>query len=96
MSAFFLFQNHGVSDEAAFAEYRRLVPATVARYGGAYRVLGGAVEVVEGPFTLTSPVLIEFPTLADARAWYASEEYAPLKAMRFASLRSTGVLVEGL
>ena len=96
MSAFFLFQNLGVVDARAYDEYRRLVPATVEQYGGRYRVLGGAVEPVEGLFSLTSPVMIEFPSLVDARAWYGSAEYAPLKQLRFRALRTTGVLVEGV
>jgi uncharacterized protein (DUF1330 family) len=96
MSAFFLFENLGVHDDAAFAAYLRRVPATVARHGGRYRVRDGRVEIVEGARTLTAPVLIEFPRIDDARRWYHSDEYRPLKVMRLAALRSTGVLVEGL
>jgi uncharacterized protein (DUF1330 family) len=96
MSAFFLFQNLGVLDARVYDEYRRLVPATVERHGGLYRVLGGSVEPVEGLFSLTSPVMIEFPSLAAARRWYASDEYQPLKQARLRAVRTTGVLVEGL
>jgi uncharacterized protein (DUF1330 family) len=96
MSAFFLFQNLGVVDARTFDEYKRLVPATVENYGGRYRVRGGIVEPVEGPFSLTAPVMIEFPSLAAARRWYGSDEYRALKAMRLRAVRSTGVLVEGL
>ena len=96
MSAFFLFQNLGVVDPRAFDEYLRLVPATVECYGGRYRVRGGRVEPIEGLFSLTSPVMIEFPTLAAARSWYASDEYHPLKQIRLRAVRATGVLVEGM
>jgi uncharacterized protein (DUF1330 family) len=72
------------------------VPATVERHGGRYRVRDGHVEVVEGARTLTAPVMIEFPSIDDARRWYASADYRPLNAMRFAALRSTGLVVEGL
>ena len=96
MSAFFLFQNLGIVDAPAFDEYKRLVPATVEQYGGRYRVRGGDVEPVEGLFSLTSPVMIEFPSLEAARRWYGSDEYRPLKAIRLRAVRSTGVLVEGL
>lgn len=96
MSAFFLFQNLGIHDIDAFEEYKRLVPATVERYEGRYRVVGGIVEVIEGTASLTSPVMIEFPSVELARAWYDSPEYLPLKAKRLAALDTTGVLIEGL
>ncbi len=96
MSAFFLFQNLGVVDTRAFDEYKRLVPATVEAFGGRYRVRDGVVEPVEGLFSLTSPVMIEFPSLDAARAWYGSDEYRPLKAARVRAVRATGLLVEGL
>lgn len=96
MSAFFVFQNLGVVDARLFEKYKELVPSTVAQFGGRYRVLGGLVEPVEGPFSLTSPVMIEFPSLEAARAWYGSDVYQPLKQMRLRAVRSTGVLVEGL
>lgn len=96
MSAYCLFENLEVIDAAKLEEYKRLVPPIVARYGGTYVARGGAVELLEGAWTPTFPVMIEFPTIEAARAWYTSAEYAPLKAMRLASLRSNAVLVEGL
>jgi uncharacterized protein (DUF1330 family) len=97
MSAYFLFQNLTVDDAAAFEEYKRRVPETVTRYGGAYRILGGAAQVVEGAGTFAAPdVMIEFPSVEAARAWYQSDDYRPLKAMRLAALRANGLLVEGL
>ena len=38
MSAFFLFENLGVDDAAAFERYKRLVPATVEKHGKADKV----------------------------------------------------------
>lgn len=96
MPAYCLFENLEVIDAAKLEEYKRLVPPIVARYGGTYVARGGAVELLEGAWTPTFPVMIEFPTIEAARAWYTSAEYAPLKAMRLASLRSNAVLVEGL
>ena len=37
-----------VTDPAVYEEYRKLVPATVARYGGKFLVRGGTVETKEG------------------------------------------------
>ena len=40
-------------------------------------------------------VVIEFPDVAAARAWWDSEEYAPLKRMRQDASDTNIVLVEG-
>jgi uncharacterized protein (DUF1330 family) len=39
--------------------------------------------------------VIEFPEADAARAWHASDEYAPLKAMRQAASTTQMILVEG-
>jgi uncharacterized protein (DUF1330 family) len=39
---------------------------------------------------------MEFPDAAAARAWHASDEYAPLKAIRQAASTTQIILVEGL
>ena len=84
-----------VTDPAAYEEYRTLVPATVAKYGGRYLVRGGAHEVREGDWRPTRVVVLEFPSAADARRWYDSEEYQPAKAIRHRAARSKVLIVEG-
>jgi len=85
-----------VTDPAQFEEYRKLVPATIAQYGGRYLVRGGAVDSKEGGWTPKRLVVLEFPSMDAARRWYGSPEYAPVLAMRLKSARSRVVLVEGL
>ena len=65
-------------------EYREGVPATVKQYGGKYRVAGGECEQIEGDWSPSFPVLIEFLSLAEAHAWYESDEYTPLLKLRLA------------
>ena len=65
-----------VVDPALFEEYRSLAPATIAKYGGRYVVRGGAIESVEGDWAPKHIVVVEFPTMAKAREWYHSAEYA--------------------
>jgi uncharacterized protein (DUF1330 family) len=78
--------------------YMDQVEATMARYGGFYRTwLRHGVEVVEGDFgPHLGPTIVEFPTFAQLRAWYDSEEYAPLKALRQEHMRFDVMLVDGL
>ena len=85
-----------VTDPTGFEEYRKAVPATIAAYGGRYVVRGGALESLEGGWVPKRMVVLEFPSLAQAKAWYTSEEYRPLLAMRLKTTKSKVVLVEGV
>jgi uncharacterized protein (DUF1330 family) len=85
-----------VQDGALFEEYRKLVPATIAQYGGKYIVRGGATETKEGGWTPKRVIVLEFPTMARAREWYHSAEYAPALAMRLKAAKSRTILVEGI
>lgn len=95
MSVFYLFDIRQVTDSGKLAAYRARVLATVTAHGGRYRVLGGPAEPVEGDWTIPVPVLIEFPDRAAAEAWYGSEAYAPLLALRRAAAECAAMLIEG-
>jgi len=84
-----------VHDPALFEEYRKQVPATIARYGGKYLVRGGATDTIEGGWTPARLVVLEFPSLEQARKWYHSAEYKPLLAMRLKAAKFRAILVEG-
>ena len=84
-----------VTDPAAYEEDRKLVPATVAKYGGRYLVRGGPHEVREGSWAPKRVVVLEFPSVAEARRWYDSEEYRPARAIRHRAARSSVLIVEG-
>ena len=96
MPAYALFDNVAVTNPAGLDEYKAKVAPLVERYGGRYVVLGGEPEVIEGERPLTFPVLIEFPDLQSARAWYESDEYRPLLELRKRSVKVIAVLLEGL
>jgi uncharacterized protein (DUF1330 family) len=95
MAAYFLFDNVEVNDPAALARYAEQASTLVAEYGGRYLAAAVAPEVVEGDPGLSSVVLIEFPDVASARAWYDSPAYRPLKALRQRAVRNTAVLFHG-
>ena len=96
MAAYALFDNLEVLDPGALDAYKERARSVVERFGGRYIVLGGAVDRVEGGWQPVFPVLIEFPDPETARRWYDSPEYAELKAIRLAAVRSNGVLIAGL
>ena len=85
-----------LTDPAAFEEYRKAVPATVAEYGGRFVVRGGKSETLEGSWHPKRLVLLEFSGIDAAKRWYHSEEYKPLLAMRLKASKGNLVLVEGV
>ena len=96
MAAYALFDNLEVLDPDALADYKERARRVVERFGGRYLVIGGPAERVEGSWQPVFPVMIEFPDPDAARRWYDSAEYAELKAIRLAAVRSNGVLIAGL
>ena len=95
MPAYFIV-NVEVTDPAGFEEYRQLVPGTVQKYGGRFLVRGGAVETLEGDWQPKRVVVLEFPSLEQAKRWFNSEEYHDPKALRFKTAKSQLILVEGV
>ncbi|HWI29410.1 MAG TPA: DUF1330 domain-containing protein [Stellaceae bacterium] len=84
-----------VTNSAGYDEYRRQVPATVAKYGGRFIVRGGASEALEGDWAPKRVVVLEFPTMEALKRWYHSAEYTPLIALRQANAAGKLIAVEG-
>jgi uncharacterized protein (DUF1330 family) len=85
-----------VTDPARYAEYRNKVPATVAAYGGRFLVRGGPHQVAEGSWHPHRVVVLELPSMEQARRWYESEDYRGPKALRQAAARTDVIFVEGV
>ena len=84
-----------VTDPAGFEEYRARVSTTIAQYGGRYLVRGGATETLEGDWSPRRLIVLEFPSMTSARAWFTSAEYAPLIALRQRTANTRLVLADG-
>lgn len=93
--AAYIIAEVNVQDEAGFDEYRKLVPATLEKFGGRYVVRGGKTEVLEGDWTPKRIVVLEFPDFNRARDWWASEEYRVPKSMRQRVAMTNLVVVDG-
>ena len=92
----YVFANIEVTDPELYEEYRKRVPATIAQYGGRYIARGGAAEGLEGGYAPKRVVILEFPSMERAKAWWDSPEYRPLRALRQRASRGDLLLVEGL
>jgi len=95
MSAY-LVVNINVVDAVRYQDYIRAVPPTIEAFGGRYLARGGQVEVLEGEWNPKRMVILEFPSVAKAKAWWESQEYAGPKAIRQSCSRGEIVLVEGM
>lgn len=85
-----------VTDPKTFEEYKQLVPATLPPYGGRFLARGGQVESLEGDWHPERMVVIEFPSLERAKAWWDSEAYRVPKEMRMASAQTRMIAVESV
>jgi uncharacterized protein (DUF1330 family) len=84
-----------VTDPTLYEDYKKMVPATVEKYGGRFAVRGGKVDAKEGGWAPARLVVLEFPSMEKARAWYDSPEYAPALALRLKAANAKLILVEG-
>jgi uncharacterized protein (DUF1330 family) len=85
-----------VKDQKTYERYKQLVPASIAAYGGRYLTRGGETSVLEGDWVPKRFVIVEFPSLEKARAWWSSPEYATAKTLRQSCASTRMVLTEGL
>lgn len=85
-----------VTDPELFERYKQLSPPTVAQYGGRFVARGGRTETLEGDWSPQRVVIIEFPSVEQARAWAESPEYAPARKLRQQASRSKLIIVEGV
>jgi uncharacterized protein (DUF1330 family) len=85
----------GVTDPDVYAEYKKVAPVSIARYGGKYVARGGKAESLEGDWAPRRVVVLEFPSYERAKAWWASEEYAEPKRMRQRSSHANMIVVDG-
>lgn len=85
-----------VQDKDRYETYKRMVPPTLTPYGGRFIVRGGEVEALEGEWAPKRLVIVEFPSVERAKAWWSSQEYAEAKALRQATAHSRMIVVAGL
>ena len=85
-----------VQDPERYETYKQLAPPSIAQYGGRYVARGGEVTTLEGDWSPRRLVILEFPSVEQARAWWSSAEYAEAKALRQATARTQMIVVAGL
>ena len=84
-----------ITDPVAIEEYRRLAGASVAQHGGRFIVRGGKLDFLEGGWKPERIVVLEFPSMGQAKTWWSSPEYAAARVVRNRAARTRMILVEG-
>jgi len=86
-----------MNDPSWRSEYGPKTGALVQKHGGRYLVRGGKSERLEGNTPVPDAIVVlEFPSMERAKAWYNDPEYAPLIKLRQTGSELDFVLVEGL
>jgi len=94
MSAYIVVEVE-VEDPVRYEDYKKMVPPSLEAFGGRFLVRGGKVETLEGAWTPNRLVIVEFPSVERAKAWWSSAEYAEAKALRQATAKTKLIVVEG-
>jgi uncharacterized protein (DUF1330 family) len=85
-----------VHEPQRYENYKAMVPPSLEAYGGRFLVRGGQVETLEGDWAPKRFVMVEFPSLERAKAWWESSEYADAKALRQATAKTQMIVVGGV
>lgn len=100
MPAYMIFLREGpIRDQAAMAEYQALNRENAQKFSATYklvpRVVYGALTGIEGAAP-DGVIVLEFPTVADAKAWYDSPAYQAAVPLRQKAADYRSFIVEGL
>jgi uncharacterized protein (DUF1330 family) len=76
--------------------YLNRIDATLAPFGGRFIVHGPAIERFEGDWPDGDLIVIAFPSIDQLKAWYASEAYVAIKALRTEHADGAVIFVEGV
>ena len=85
-----------IHDPDAMSRYVAEAPATVAGFGGRYLVRANTATALEGNWDADRIVVLEFPTRADALAWYHSPEYRDLRDLRWSAAEAVILMADGV
>jgi uncharacterized protein (DUF1330 family) len=95
MAVYALAHLYNPSPHPEVIEYLERIEDTLTRFDGRFLVHGPQVTVAEGEWPGTV-VIIEFPDVERATAWYASPAYQEILPLRTRNIDGAAILVEGV
>lgn len=95
MTAYAIAHLHNPQINDDIVEYLERIQVTLDPFEGRFLVHGAQVEVLEAPWPGTI-VVIGFPDLDAARAWYDSAPYQAILHLRTDHIDAAAILVDGV
>jgi uncharacterized protein (DUF1330 family) len=95
MGAYVFFDAVSVHPEQ-MTGYREKALASVAAFGGKLVAATNNIERREGDWQPARIVMLQFPSMDAARAWYESPEYQEVLPIRLSANKDRMVIFEGL
>ncbi len=96
MPGAYIIANVRVTNPEQYEEYKKFSSAAFQANGVEVLARGGKVEVLEGDWTPDRMVLLKFPSIDAARAFYDSSEYKVARQAREGAAVMRMVILEGL
>ncbi|ACI50459.1 protein of unknown function DUF1330 [Gluconacetobacter diazotrophicus PA1 5] len=94
MAAYIVFTRESTHDAAELDTYMQAVGTTFEGHPVKILAAYGTQDVLEG-LAPEGVVIVEFPTMADARAWYDSPPYQAVAQHRWRGASYRAVIVQG-
>ncbi|WP_282061347.1 DUF1330 domain-containing protein [Roseobacter litoralis] len=91
----YIIGNISLKNADAYKPYSLRNDELVPRYGGRFMARGGPSEILEGE-SRPRHVIIEFPSYADALAFYNDPDYQENMKIRQANAEGSIIVVEGV
>lgn len=91
----YIIANVEVTNPEQYEEYKRLSTIAMKAHGAEVCIRGGKVEVLEGDWSPSRFVMLKFPSMEQARAFYDSPEYQAAKSARQGAAIMRMIVVEG-
>lgn len=95
MSAYFIVRIDA-KNPALLKDYQAAVPPILKKYRGKFIARGGPTITLEGPEESRRIVIIEFPDVSDAKAFYHSPEYTEARKLREGVAVMEAITVAGI
>jgi len=92
----YIIASVNVTDPAAYDVYKKLSTDAMRVHGAEVLVRGGAVETLEGDWNPGRTVILKFPSVQAAKAYWDSPEYRAARAAREGAAVMRMVVVEGV
>jgi uncharacterized protein (DUF1330 family) len=95
LNCYFLAQIQ-INNHEEYQKYLDGVDTVFAKYNGKYLAVDSHPTVLEGEWSYSRVILIEFPNEEELRRWYDSQEYQTLVQHRLKAAKCDTLIVKGL